>query len=187
MYRRGRFLSDIRVASKLRAMFRLASFCLVAIAFSLAAIACGGDDDSTSTATITPGPSTPAASTTAPPGDNKTEGPSESPGDATPAPTAPGDVPTAPPTAPAGTPAVAPDDQGAFAGQFRGQPIDYEGCTYDPTVALVTCAERGLFAIDPTIVGQDISCSIWIVGGAPELIQCTSQQPLETTYYEIME
>ena len=168
-------------------MFRLAFFCLVAIAFSVAAIACGDDDDSTPTATITLGPSTPAASTTAPPGDNKTEGPSESPGDATPAPTAPGDVPTAPPTASEGTPAVAPADEGAFVGQFEGQPVDFESCAYDPTTALVTCAERGLFAIDPTIVGQDISCSIWIVSGVPELIQCTSEQPQDTTFYEIKE
>ncbi len=168
-------------------MFRLASFCLAAIAFSLAVIACGGDDDASLTPTITPAPSSPAAGTTAPAGDQKTEGPSESPGDATVAPTAPGDVPTAPPTAPEGTPAVAPDDQGAFAGQFEGQPVDYEGCTYDPTTALVTCSERGLFAIDPPIVGQDISCSIWIVSGVAELIQCTSIQPDKTTHYEIME
>ena len=168
-------------------MLRLASFCLVAISFSLAAIACGDDDGSAPTATISSGQSTPAASTTTPPGDNKTEGPSESPGDATTAPTAPGDVPTAPPTASEGTPAVAPADEGAFVGQFFGLPIDQEGCTYDPATALVTCAERGLYAIDPTIVGQDISCSIWIVSGEPELIQCTTIQPGHTTYYEIME
>ncbi|MCH8052262.1 MAG: hypothetical protein IIC86_09620, partial [Chloroflexi bacterium] len=56
-----------------------------------------------------------------------------------------------------------------------------------PHPALVTCAGRGLYAIDPPIVGQDISCNIWIVSGAAELIQCTSQEPLDTTYYEIME
>ncbi len=168
-------------------MLRLASFCFAAFAFSLAVIACGDDDDASLTPTITPGPSSSVASTTAPAGDRKTEGPSESPGDATIAPTAPGDVPTAPPTASEGTPAVAPDDEGAFIGQFFGQPIDPEGCTYDPAAALVTCAERGLYAIDPPIVGQDISCSIWIVSGVAELIQCTSIQPENTTYYEIME
>ncbi|MCH7810807.1 MAG: hypothetical protein IH863_09540, partial [Chloroflexi bacterium] len=96
-------------------MLRLASFCFAAIAFSLAVIACGDDDGASPTPTITPGASSPAASTTAPAGDLKTEGPSESPGDATAAPTAPGDIPTAPPTASEGTPAVAPADQGAFA------------------------------------------------------------------------
>lgn len=186
-------MSGLRAASKLKAMLRLASFSLAAIALSLAAIACGGDDDatptptSTPTSTITSGLSSPAASTAAPAGDQKTEGPSESPADVTAAPTAPGDVPTAPPTAPEGTPAVAPDDEGAFVGQFLGQPIDPESCTYNPTTALVTCLERGLFAIDPPIVGQDISCSIWIVSGVAELIQCTSIQPDKTTYYEIME
>ena len=170
-------------------MLRLASFCLAAIALSLAVIVCGDGDDATPTPTFTttPGPPSPAASTTAPAGDQKTEGPSESPADVTAAPTAPGDVPTAPPTASEGTPAVAPDDEGAFVGQFEGQPIDQESCTYDPTTALVTCSERGLYAIDPPIVGQDISCSIWIVSGAAELIQCTSIQPQETTFYEIME
>jgi len=167
-------------------MLRLASFCLAAIALSLAVIACGDDDDVSPTPT-TSGSSSPTPSATAPPGDHKTAGPSESPGDATPLPTAPGDVPTAPPTASEGMPAVAPDDEGAFVGQFLGQPIDQESCTYDPATALVTCSERGLYAIDPPIVGQDISCSIWIVSGAAELIQCTSVQPLDTTYYEIME
>ncbi len=168
-------------------MFRLASLGLAAIAFSLAVIACGDDDAASPTPTITAAPSSPAASTTAPAGDQKTEGPSESPGDGTVGPTAPGDVPTAPPIASEGTPAVAPADQGAFVGQFLGEQIEPEGCTYDPTEALVTCAERGLFAIDPPIVGQDISCSIWIVSGEAELIQCTSVQPQKTTYYEIME
>ncbi len=165
-------------------MLRLASFCFVATVLSLVVISCGDDDDASPTPTISPAATTPAATA---PDDSKTEGPSESPGDPTVAPTAPGDVPTAPPTASEGTPAVAPDDQGAFVGQFQGQPIDQESCSYDPTAALVSCPGHGLFAIDPPIVGQDISCSIWIVSGAAELIQCTSQQPLETTYYEITE
>ena len=170
-------------------MLRLALVSLAAVAFSLAVFACGGDDDATPTpaVTITAAASSPAASTIAPADDQKTEGPSESPAGVTAAATAPGEVPTAPPTASEGTPAVAPDDQGAFAGQFLGQPILPEDCTYDPTTALVTCSERGLYAIDPPIVGQDISCTIWIVSGVPELIQCTSKQPQATTYYEIME
>ncbi|HEY5640968.1 MAG TPA: hypothetical protein VIW01_13060 [Dehalococcoidia bacterium] len=180
-------MSDLRAASKLRAMLRLVSFFLAATVLSLVAISCGDDDGGTSpTATGTRGTTSPAATATAP-DDSKTEGPSESPADVTAAPTAPGDVPTAPPTASEGTPAVAPADQGAFVGQFQGQPIDPEACSYNPTTALVTCAGRGLYAIDPPIVAQDISCSIWIVSGAPELIQCTSLQPDETTYYEIME
>ena len=170
-------------------MLRLAPVYFAAVAFSLAVFACGGDDDATPTpaVTITAAASSPAASTTAPADDQKTEGPSESPAGATAAATAPGEVPTAPPTASEGTPAVAPDDQGAFVGQFEGQPIDFEGCSYDPNTALVTCAGRGLYAIDPPIVGQDISCNIWIVSGAAKLIQCTSLEPLDTTYYEIME
>jgi hypothetical protein len=172
-------------------MLRLAPVYLAAIVFSLAVIACGGDDDDTPTPTaaptITAGASSPAAGTTTPADDSKTEAPPASPAAVTAAPTAPGDIPTAPPTASEGTPAIAPEDQGAFAGQFRGQPLDQEGCTYNPTTALVTCPGRGLYAIDPPIVGQDISCNIWIVSGVAELIQCTSVEPLKTTYYEIME
>nr|AUF80946.1 hypothetical protein S37_0559 [uncultured bacterium] len=167
-------------------MLRLAPVYLAAIVFSLAVIVCGGDDDATPTPTITVGAS-PAPSTTTPADDSKTEAPSQSPAAVTAAPTAPGDIPTAPPTASEGTPAIAPEDQGAFAGQFLGQPLDQEGCTYNPTTALVTCPGRGLYAIDPPIVGQDISCNIWIVSGVAELIQCTSVEPLKTTYYEIME
>ena len=176
-------------------MFRLAPVYFAAIVFSLAVIACGGDDDdgtSTPTAapTITAGASSPAAGTTAPADDIKTEVPPTSPAAITVAPTAPGDVPTPPPTASEGTPAVAPDDEGLFIGQFFGQPIDTEPCTYDPTTALVTCPGRGLYAIDPPIVGQDISCNIWIVSGVEELIQCTNIGPddvASTTNYEIME
>ncbi len=171
-------------------MLRLAPVYLAAIVFSLAVIACG-DDDATPTAapTITAGASSPAASTTAP-ADEKTEPPPGSPAAVTLAPTAPGEVPTAPPVSSEGTPAVAPDDEGLFIGQFFGQPVDTEACTYDPTTALVTCPGRGLYAIDPPIVGQDISCNIWIVSGVEELIQCTKIGPdgtASTTSYEIMD
>ncbi|MCH7953550.1 MAG: hypothetical protein IIC25_06630 [Chloroflexi bacterium] len=173
-------------------MLRLALFSFAAIVLSLAVIACGGDDDATPTTSpsITVGASSPAAGTTAPADDGKTEGPSASPAAVTVAPTAPGDIPTAPPVASEGTPAVAPDDEGLFIGQFQGQPIDTEACTYNPTTALVTCPGRGLYAIDPPLVGQDISCNIWIVSGVEEVIQCTVIGPddiRDTTNYEIME
>ena len=170
-------------------MHRLVSVSLAAIAVSLIIIACGDDDDAAPTPTAAPSLSAGASptATAAPNGDLKTEAPSQPTAEVTAAPTAPGDIPTAPPTASEGTPAVAPEDQGAFVGQFEGQPIDFEACTYDPTTALVSCAGRGLYAIDPPIVGQDISCNIWIVSGAAEIIQCTSSEPQATTYYEIME
>jgi hypothetical protein len=178
----------------MKVMLRLAPVYLAAIVFSLAVIACGGDDDDTPTPTaeptITAGASSPAAGTTTPADDSKTEPPPASPAAVTLAPTAPGDFPTAPPVASEGTPAVAPDDEGLFIGQFFGQPIDTEACTYSPTTALVTCPGRGLYAIDPTIVGQDISCNIWIVSGVEELIQCTKTGPdgtADTTSYEILD
>ena len=172
-------------------MLRFAPVYLAAIIFSLAVIACGGDDDDAPTPTRTPtaaptitSPS--PASTNAPADDDKTEPTPTSPAPITLAPTAPGEVPTAPPTASEGTPAIAPADEGLFIGQFFGQPVDTEECTYNPTTALVTCPGRGLYAIDPPIVGQDISCIIWIVDGATRAIQCTSVQPVGTTTYEIV-
>ncbi len=172
-------------------MLRFALIFLAAIVFSLAVIACGDDDATPTTSpTITVGASSPAAGTTAPADDSKTEPPPESPAAVTAAPTAPGDIPTAPPTASEGTRAVAPDDEGLFIGQFFGQLVDTEACTYDPTTALVTCPGRGLYAIDPPVVGQDISCNIWLVTGVARVIQCTwlgSDNAARTTSYEILD
>lgn len=166
----------------------LAVFCFLALAL---AVACGDDDDASGSPTLTPGARTTDAATPAStePGEDdgdKTEGPTDVPGEETPGPTAPGDVPTAPPTASTGIPAVAPADQGAFAGQFQGQVSEQETCTYNPTTALVSCPSAD-YAIDPPIVGQDITCNVWIVSGVRELVQCTSLEPTQTTYYEIME
>ncbi len=178
-------MSGLCSASKLEVMLRLALTFLAAIVFSFAVIACGGDDDDTPTPTAVPTITSSPAST-APADDGKTEPAPTSSAAVTLAPTAPGDVPTAPPTASEGIRAVAPADEGLFIGQFFGQPVDTEECTYNPTTALVTCPGRGLYAIDPPIVGQDISCNIWIVGGTAEVIQCSIVEPLRTTSYEIL-
>ena len=82
-----------------------------------------------------------------------------------------------PTPAPVGTPAVAPTDQTAFLDQFKGKNITRETCAYDPTTFVVDCPDRGKFAIDPTLSGQDISCTIGIVEGTPEYIQCQSVEP----------
>lgn len=175
-------------------MLRLASLCLALFVLGVAVVACGDDDEGgTPTPTATTGTTaspgggvTPGGVTATPDTGLKSEPPAGETSDETLAPTAPGVVPTAPPTASEGIRAVAPEDDAAFAAQFQGQPIDFEACTYDPGAALVTCSSVD-YAIDPPIVGQDISCNIWVVGGVRELVQCTSQEPLQTTYYEILE
>lgn len=174
-------------------MLRLASLLLVTVAVTLAALACGDDDDAgTPTPTaVTESPTatdgvTPGGQTTAAGDDLKTSPPDGSGGSVPPVATAPGDVPTAPPTASTGIPAVAPDDQGAFAGQFEGQVVEFETCAYNPTNGLVTCPQAE-YRIDPPMVGQDISCTVWVVSGVREVVQCTSIEPTETIYYEIME
>jgi hypothetical protein len=170
-------------------MLRLIPIFLIALTMTLA-VACGDDDSSSQpaavspTATITPNGGPTTITPTPASDDRKTEGPSESPGETTPEPTAPGDVPTPPPSA-EGTPAPQVDE--AYAGQFQGQPITPEECIYNLTAGQVTCPDRGIFAISPAMTGQDIACNIWIINGTPELIQCTSQEPLETNYYQVPE
>ena len=172
-------------------MLRVLVGCLAVATLAIALAACGDDDDSgsqpaavsaTPTITANGGPTT--VTPTPVDDDHKTEGPSESPGESTPEPTAPGDVPTPPPNA-EGTPAPQVDE--AYAGQFQGQPITPEECIYNLTAGQVTCPGRGIFAISPAMTGQDIACNIWIIDGSPKLIQCTSQEPLETNYYQVPE
>ena len=143
---------------------------LAALGFAGLLFACGGDDDSESTATPTRGPAASQTSGSASPtdGDLKSPPADETPdgGDSTVTPDA-GPQPT---PAPVGTPAVAPADQTAYLDQFKGKNITQETCAYNPTTFVVDCPDRGKFAIDPTLSGQDISCTIGIVEGNPEYI-----------------
>jgi hypothetical protein len=170
-------------------MLRLIASLLTALALALAVAACG-DDDGGATPTGSARSGTPGAATSAAAeetdGDHKTAGPTDEPGEPTAAPTAPGVVPTAPPTSAVGTPAVAPEDQFAFAAQFEDKQVEFEQCSYDPTTALVSCPSAD-YAIDPPIVGQDISCAVWIVDGVREVVGCTSLDPLASVYYDIQE
>jgi hypothetical protein len=141
------------------------------------AAACGDDDGGTATPTNTSGGESLTATeingeTASPESDSKTPGSSESPGETSPAATAPGDVPTPGPTAPGGTPAVAPADESAFLAQFAGQSFDQQDCAYNPASALTNCGANGLYSIDPPIVGQDTQCSILFFSNVPRVIQC---------------
>ena len=80
---------------------------------------------------------------------------------------------------------MAPDDLAAFLLQYQGQAIDEDTCQFDPRTGLSACPGRGTYAADPPLTGQDIECSILIVQGEPIAIRCTSQEPLQTIYYDI--
>jgi hypothetical protein len=165
---------------------------------SVAVVACGDDDDGSS---ATPSGSAAASedeSGTARPtttdseagdddddGDLKTPGPSETEGGQTPVATAPGEVPTVPPPAAEGTPA--PEVPPSVLADFQGKPITYSDCIYSLSTRLVDCGDQGLYAIDPPIVGQDITCQVWFVENVREIIGCTSVEPYDTKFYDIQE
>ncbi len=142
----------------------------------LAGAACGGGGKSGSP---TPVPTATLAGTPAPetqtPAAGQTPGPSVSP-------EASG---TPRPTAPSGTIAVAPADQAAFLAKFAGGTIDYADCVFDPATSATNCGDNGTYRIDPVPRGQDVSCRVGLVNGAPVLINCTSQEPAQSVYYEI--
>jgi len=166
---------------------RLAALLALAL-LPLLALACGGGDDSSgvSVSTIsptkrpaaTPISGTPIVSEKTPEKPAPTAEPSEAP---TPTPGPPTERPT---PAAVGIPAVAPADAAAFLAQFDGKPVVQEQCIYNPASVTTNCA-RGLFAIDPPITGQDITCWLLIIEGTPRAIQCLSQEPLQTSVYEI--
>ncbi len=147
-----------------------------------AGIACGDDDDGDATPTAQPSPTRTASLETPWDTDGKTPIAGETPGD-----TADGTPTngTPRPTALAGTLAVAPDDQAAFLARFADKTIDYEDCQFDPATSATDCGENSTYRVDPVLTGQDVSCRVGLVDDAPVLINCTSQDPAQSIYYEI--
>ncbi len=153
---------------------------LLAAGLLLLLAACGGGGDSDETPTST-GSATARTVTPTPEGDKTGTPDQRTP--SVPA-TAPGETPTVPPVASVGTPAAAPDGQEAFSTSFTGQQVDFRDCVYNPTTAVVNC-QSVLYAIDPPMVGQDISCTLWLVSDVPRALACQAVEPPGTTYYEI--
>ena len=85
-----------------------------------------------------------------------------------------------------GIPAKAPQDQTAFLDQFSDQEIAFSTCQFNPSTAVTDC-DGVKYAVDPPLGGQDVSCRLGVVNGKPELINCTSQEPLTSIYYDIQE
>jgi len=153
------------------------------LALALALAACNGDDDDGTEPSRT-ATETPAEETEDPGDDGKTPGPDETPdGDGeTPTNTGPGPTP-----ADEGIRAVAPADQDEFIAQFSGQILDRETCQFNPSSFLTDCGDNGIYAVDPPLTGQDVSCDVALNGGNPVFVTCTSQEPLTTIFYEIIE
>lgn len=154
----------------------LAALGLVLVAF---AAACGGDEGtrgaSPTSVAGTPAATTAAGTKTAPAGEQT---PAGSPGGVT-----GGGTPR--PTAPSGTTAVAPADQIAFLKTFADKTIDYAECRFDPATSGAECGDNGEYRVDPVPTGQDVNCRVGLVDGVPVLINCTTQDPAQSIYYEI--
>jgi hypothetical protein len=161
----------------LRLLFAPVLVSLIALTLS-----CGGDDNGAGSSG-TPGVlvGTPGTSSRTP-ADQKSTPAAET---ATPGTRTEGAVATAPPTAAQGVAAVAPADQEQFVASFLGQQLVEVPCSYKPSTRLTDCAGRGLFAVDPPLAGEDISCALVSIGTNAVAIRCTSQDPLRTLYYEI--
>lgn len=173
--------------------FRLAAITALALSAAVLLIAACGDDDgpggsptetisgsrsATASATDSPGPTDDGS-------DNKTPPPSDLTETPTAAATAPGEIPTPPPTASQGTPAIRPTNEAEFLAQFAGADITFVQCSYDQSAALANCGDSGLYAPDPPIVGQDVSCDLWVIDSAPRAMQCRSVEPNQTVNYEV--
>jgi hypothetical protein len=161
----------------LRLLFAPVLVSLIALTLS-----CGGDDNGAGSSR-TPGVllGTPGAGIGTQ-GDQKI---TPAAGTATPGTRTDGAVATAPPTAAQGVAAVAPADQQQFVASFQGQQLVEAPCSYKRSTRLTDCAGRGLFAVDPPLAGEDISCALLSIGTNAVAIRCTSQDPLQTLYYEI--
>jgi len=164
---------------------------LAALVVVALGVACGDDDDgdsspigSGSSTTAKPS-STGEADVTPTDADGKTPS-NDAPGeDETLAPTGTGPRPT---PAAVGTPATfLADPSGYLSENYPGKSTVDVACAFSPVTVLVTCPEFGKFAVDPPMTGQDISCYVLTIEDEPVLVRCSSQEPLQSAYYEIQE
>ena len=159
---------------------------LAALAIALLGVACGDDDDGGASPTETDSTATDRATQTEPAettpanGDQKTPA-NETPDESTAAPTEPGTQPT---PASVGTPATFIEDPDFFSTNYPGKQISESECGFSPVTYVVTCGSDK-YAPNPPLTGQDVTCVVLSVDGAPVAIRCTSQEPLQSIYYEI--
>lgn len=172
-------------------MRKLTIALLAALAVAVLAVACGDDDDSgdtdtsptetTSTRTARPSRTEDAEPTPTDDAGEKTPS-NETPDESTPAPTEAGSEPT---PAAEGTPATVIEDPNEFfSSKYPGQSIARSECGFSPVTYVVTCGSDK-YAPNPPLTGQDVSCVLLSVDNAPVAINCNSQEPLQSIYYEI--
>lgn len=159
------------------------------IALATLAIACGDDDDgSTSTptdgATVTASPDdgdeTPASDgDESPPPDEKTPIGDDDDGVQPTAPTS-----DATPAAEGIRAVQQPNYPGWLAENHPNVSPVEAPCAYNPATVTATCDGED-YAVDPPLTGEDISCFTQNVNAEPVAIRCTSQSPLTTIYYVI--
>jgi glucose/arabinose dehydrogenase len=98
--------------------------------------------------------------------------------------TAPGETPTARPVPPGGTPAIIPKDETSFIQAINGKHTILSDCVYNPATDFADCSGV-LYSIDPPIVAQGISCTLWKVDDQPYAVECSHLEPQGTLFYQI--
>jgi hypothetical protein len=172
-------------------MRRIQLLAAALLVFVLAsAIACNGDEDVDDT------PSDSATATAEPtngdaPNGTVTPAPDKSPIDGN------GDVPTGdgqPSTngdatpAPGGTPATFVEDISDWlATNYPGVSPQNEDCIFNPGTFITTCPPHGDYSVDPPLTGEDVTCQSLLVNDEPVAINCRSQDPLQSIYYEVQQ
>ena len=172
---------------------RLPLTVVVLVGLSLiAGVACDGGDGGAGGRTSTPeGTATPEGSPTPTPEGTAT--PEGSPtADASPEATEPSAT-TPPPsrtvTPPAGVRlAVVPENYYEFLVRLGAQQ-SYRTCSYDESSGLVDCTRLGLgqFQLDPPTEGSGVHCGAAEREGEVLAIECTTQDPVSATLYEVLE
>jgi len=151
------------------------------------AIACNGDDDDSNGTpdggTATEEPSNGDSTLTPAPGKSPVNGDGDLPtgdgqpsnnGDATPA--------------PGGTTATLINDiAGWLATNYPTVSPLREDCVFNPGTFITTCPGHGEYSVNPPLTGEDVTCQSLLVNDEPVAINCTSQSPLQTIYYEIQQ
>ncbi len=142
------------------------------------ALACDGEGVEQAPSSPTPAPTETAVST-------PTQGPTAT---AVSSPTPASGVSPTPEASETPISATLPDDPVAFFEELQSQALEREVCDeYDFDNGLLSCGERGSYALSPDPQGEDVMCELLLVEGDPVAIACTDQSSLQSVQYEVTE